>query len=231
MHDQSAPESSPTLTGGGARWFLTATAIAGYGLTVFGGFVPAMTGAVVSAIAMIALGAALYIYTNTQLGPVTAQPRLAGRAQAVQRRYRTLAIASAGALYLALVVGALVTDRRAVWDCLALPFCPAPSDLALIAMTHRVLAALATLLMAVLAFQTWRVRPERALRRAAGWSFGLMLDFKVASVHFPIVSSDNLKLIEKSSIKNYGNYFGRITWQVRLGRPTLPDVVESMGSF
>mgnify|MGYP000878045454 CR=1 FL=1 len=172
MHDQSAPESSPTLTGGGARWFLTATAIAGYGLTVFGGFVPAMTGAVVSAIAMIALGAALYIYTNTQLGPVTAQPRLAGRAQAVQRRYRTLAITSAGALYLALVVGALVTDRRAVWDCLALPFCPAPSDLALIAMTHRVLAALATLLMALALgaiFTRYALRLRREGTIGAAW--------------------------------------------------------------
>ncbi len=75
-------------------------------------------------------------------------------------------------------------------------------------------------------WQAPKFNDETPIEKA--WTFGVLLDFKVASVHFPIVSSDNLKLIEKSSVKDYRNYLGRITWQVRFGRPTVPSVLEGV---
>ena len=157
-----------------AQRLLMTTAFASYGLAVVGGATPTIAATLLSAAAITLLGAALFVYALARLGPAPAQ-RLAGRAQAAQRRYLAVAFAAVGALYLTLVLGVWVTNEQALWECLALPICPLPSDLALIAMAHRALAALAALLVAALALLTWRTRSATALRRAAGWSIGLIL--------------------------------------------------------
>lgn len=125
--------------------------------------------------AMAILGTLLVALVWAQLGPATEQPRLGARAQTRARRYRALAIFTAGSLFLVLLLGALVATKNAMWACLDLPICAMPNVLAQIQMLHRAAAILATLLVAVLAIQTWRTRPEPALRRAAGWALGLTL--------------------------------------------------------
>jgi protoheme IX farnesyltransferase len=154
---------------------LIITAIASYGLVlVVGGATPTIAATLLSASAITLLGAALFIYVLARLGPAPTQ-RLAGRAQAAQRRYLSAAFAAVGTLYLTLVLGTWVTNEQALWECLVLPICPLPSHLALVAMAHRALAALAAMLVGALAILTWRTRSAAALRRAAGWSIGLML--------------------------------------------------------
>jgi protoheme IX farnesyltransferase len=149
-------------------------ATAAYGLALLGGISRTVAATLVSAAAIAALGAALFAYVASRVGPA-AQRRLGGRAQAGQRRYRVLLFAAVGAVYMTLVAGVLVTNVGGMWVCLALPVCSTSGNLAVVAVSHRVLAGLAALLVLVLAVQTWRTRGERPLRRAAGWSLGLML--------------------------------------------------------
>jgi heme o synthase len=156
-----------------AQW-LAGAALVCYGLAVFGGTTPELGATLVCAAALAALGGALYMYVGMRIGPV-APARLGGRAQVARRRYRALALAAIGVVYVTLLAGVLVTNQGALWDCLALPLCPAPSDLARIAIAHRLLAALAALLVTALAVQTWRSHGGRAARIAAGWSLGLIL--------------------------------------------------------
>jgi protoheme IX farnesyltransferase len=151
-----------------------ASAAAAYGLALVGGAARTLTATLLSAVALAVLGVALFAYVASRVGPV-AQRRLGARAQAAQRRYRALLFTTVGAVYLTLVGGALVTNVGGLWVCLALPVCAAPNSLATLAITHRVLAAVAAALVLALAVQTWRQRAETPLRRAAGWALGLML--------------------------------------------------------
>src|SRR5262249_6218035 len=103
--------------------------------------------------------------------------------EAARRRLRIMAFAVLGVVYVTLVAGALVANQGALWGCLALPICFSPGQsatesfqsFALIAMAHRMLAALAALLVVGLSIQTLRTHDQAAPRRAARWSIGLML--------------------------------------------------------
>ena len=161
---------------------LLAAAILAYAVAVAFGAAPALSATLLSALALAALAAALFAYVGMRLGLVTAA-RLGGRAQVARRRWRMLSFGVLGVVYITLVAGALVTNQGGLWSCLALPVClvsgqPTAStfeSFAAIAMAHRVLAALAALLVVGLSAQTLRSRGETALRRAAVWSIGLML--------------------------------------------------------
>ena len=161
---------------------LLAAVIGAYGVAVAFGAAPALGAALLSALALAALAAALFAYVELRLGPAPAV-RLGGRAQVARRRWRALAFGVLGVVYITLVAGALVTNQGALWSCLALPVCVAPGQpagsafesFATVAMAHRVLAALAALLVLGLSAQTLRSRGEIPLRRAAGWSIGLIL--------------------------------------------------------
>src|SRR6266545_2162216 len=161
---------------------LLAAAIGAYSVAVAFGAAPALSATLLSALALAALAAALFAYVGMRLGPASAA-RLGGRAQVARRRLRALAFGVLGVVYITLVAGALVANQGALWSCLALPVCLAPSQpaagesqsLAAVAMAHRVLAALAALLVVGLSVRSLRARGETALRRAAGWSIGLML--------------------------------------------------------
>ena len=161
---------------------LLAAAIGAYGVAVAFGAAPALSATLLSALALAALAAALFAYVGMRLGPAPAA-RLGGRAQVARRRLRALAFGVLGVVYITLVAGALVANQGALWSCLALPVCLAPGQLsasafqsfAAVAMAHRVLAALAVLLVIGLSVRSLRSHGETALRRAAGWSIGLML--------------------------------------------------------
>ncbi len=161
---------------------LLLAAIVAYGAAVAFGLAPALGATLLSALALAALAAALFAYIGMRLGPVPAS-RLGGRATVALRRLRALSFGVLGVVYITLVAGALVTNQGALWSCLTLPICQSASQssssafesFAMIAMAHRVLAALAALLVVGLSVQTLRSRGATALRRAAFWSIGLML--------------------------------------------------------
>jgi heme o synthase len=161
---------------------LLAAAIMAYSAAVAFGAATAISATLLSALALAALAVALFGYVELRLGPAPAA-RLGGRAQVARRRRRALAFGVLGVVYITLIAGALVTNAGALWSCLALPMCVVPGQpaanafesFATIAMAHRVLAALAALLVVGFSAQTWRSRTETTLRRVAIWSIGLML--------------------------------------------------------
>jgi protoheme IX farnesyltransferase len=144
-----------------------------YVFAVVAGVTTTLTGAVVSATAIAALGLVISSYVSARVGP-TAQPLLGGRAQKARRNYRMLALGSAAVLYSTLVGGVLVRNAGALWVCPTL-VCSATSDLAILAMVHRGVAALAMLLIALLVWRTWRLFSQPVVRLAAGAALGLML--------------------------------------------------------
>ena len=154
-------------------WLLVVLALIAYGAVPAGGIAPALTGAAVSGIAMFTLGAALAIYTGMRVG--AAPVRLGGRAASARRAYLTLAFVATGVLYLAVIFGAINTSAGTLWTCQTWPGCAMTGDSAWLALAHRGLAGGATLLIAALAVQTWRIRHERSLRIAVAWALGLML--------------------------------------------------------
>jgi len=146
---------------------LVVLALIAYGAVPAGGIAPALTGAAVSGIAMFTLGAALAIYTGMRVG--AAPVRLGGRAASARRAYLTLAFVATGVLYLAVIFGAINTSAGTLWTCQTWPGCEMTGDSAWLALAHRGLAGGATLLIAALAVQTWRIRHERSLRIAVAW--------------------------------------------------------------
>jgi protoheme IX farnesyltransferase len=126
-------------------------------------------------LALALLAALLAAYLGSLLGPAAAMPRLGARAQAVLRQYRALAFGAAGLSCVVMLLGALAANTNAMWACLELPVCQAVNDLASIQLIHRIATALLIAVLIALAAQTWRLRPERGLRLAAGWALALVL--------------------------------------------------------
>jgi heme o synthase len=138
-----------------------------FGLALWSAVLAATPGMAVRGVALALLGAALAVHTNTRLGPLPTVGRMGGRAHQAQRRYRTLVWTSVAVVYVVLLAGSLTTDTRALWSCQTLPLCIPTNIPAGIALAHRLLAGFATLLLAVLVWQTWKVRPEYSIRYAA----------------------------------------------------------------
>jgi protoheme IX farnesyltransferase len=157
-----------------SRTSLFVFAAAAYAAALLSIAMPPLAGATLSALATAALGAALGLHTWARVVP-SAQRRLGARAQAARRGYLRLSLASVVALYLVLVGGALVTERGALWSCTSWPLCAPASESAWLALGHRGVAGVATLLIAALAVQSWRRGLERPVRAAAGLALGLML--------------------------------------------------------
>jgi protoheme IX farnesyltransferase len=177
---QPQPSASPTIRNERTQRLLIAAAALAYVLAVGGGITPVLGATALSALAIAALGAALFVYVATRVKPQAAV-RLGGRAQAARRRYRAVALVALSVVYLTLVAGVLVANENALRACLALPLCSiahgnsASRSQALIAIGHRVLAALAALLVVELGYRTWRLRTERIVRRAVLWALALMV--------------------------------------------------------
>ena len=167
-----------TRTTSAQRLLIGAAALA-YVLAVLGGTTPAAGATLLSATAIAGLGAALFAYVGARARPL--QPaRVGGRALAIRQRYRLQAAVLLALVYVTLVGGALVANQGALWACLALPFCTETGaagpgqQLAIVAMSHRVLAAIAAVGVVLLAYRTLRLRAEPAIRRAALWALVLM---------------------------------------------------------
>ena len=156
-----------------SSWMFIALALIAYGAVLAGSVVPDATGAAVSGIATATLGFALAAYTSMRTS--AASVRLGGRAATARRSYLTLAFAAIGVLYLTVVAGALNTSAGTLWTCQTWPGCEMFDAGAWLALAHRGLAGIATILITALAVQTWRIKHERALRIAVAWALGLML--------------------------------------------------------
>jgi heme o synthase len=163
------------------RRALIALALASYALALAAGTAPTLGATLLSALALAILGGAMFTLVASRV-PAAIQQRLGARAQADQRRYHRLLFAAVGAVFLTLVAGALVTNTGGLWACLAWPVCAPTDGLAALATAHRLLAAVAALLVLVLSYQTLRARVEPPLRRAATWTLGLMLAQVVAGL-------------------------------------------------
>jgi protoheme IX farnesyltransferase len=166
-----------------ARWLLK-TALLAVGLLV----VQVGLGALAARASLSALTAVLYLglamalfatllaaYVSARLGPQATMSRLGARAQVMLRWHRALALGAAGLSLVVMLLGALAANTNALWACLELPVCQAVNDLASIQLIHRIATALMIAMLIALAAQTWRIRPERGLRLAAGWALALVL--------------------------------------------------------
>jgi len=177
---QPQPSASPTIRNERAQRLLIATAVLAYVLAVGGGITPVLGATALSAVAIAALGTALFVYVAARVKPQAAV-RLGGRTQAARGRYRAAALVVLSVVYLTLVAGVLVANENALRACLALPFCSlahgdsVSQSQALISIGHRVLAALAALLVLELAYRTWRLHTEWIVRRAVLWALALMV--------------------------------------------------------
>lgn len=202
------------------RWLVIMVALVAYGFVLVGGFLSIGTGSALSSLALAVLGFILYAYTSVRMGPVDTQPKLGGRAQATQRRYRTIAISSVLSLYLALAAGTIVTNQGALWECLAWPVCAPSNDLAVIAMTHRVLVALATLFIIVFAIQTWRLHTHQSIRQAARWAFGLMIVATVVGM-FQVILANQSNTITLAVIRIAHLTLGASMWGILVVMATV----------
>jgi protoheme IX farnesyltransferase len=157
-----------------APWLLGALALAAYAGTLAGAAQPDVAGLAVTLLALTLLGAATAAAAALRVGTPESR-RLGARAQAARRRYLSLAVGAALAVYAVLVFGTLVTSVNTRWDCATLPLCPTDAEMAVLHYLHRGTAVFATALVGWLAIATWRQRPEHILRAAAAWCLGLML--------------------------------------------------------
>jgi heme o synthase len=166
-----------------ARWLFKATLLAVGLLAIQVGL-----GAVAARVGLSAWAAVLYLglamalfaallaaYIGARLGPEVLARRRGARAQAALRLHRALALGAAGLSFVVLLLGALAANTNAMWACLELPVCQAVGDLASIQLIHRIATALMIAMLVAVAAQTWRIRPERGLRLAAGWALALVL--------------------------------------------------------
>jgi len=150
-----------------ARWAgpLLIVIVLLYLLAIWGATAVTFSGAAVSSLALLLMGGAIYLLCLPDAAQERSRP--GARAATMHRRYRLTLWTGIGMLYLVLVAGTMLTDRAALTECLSLPLCAPHNDLASLAIGHRVLALIATLFLALLLYQTWRMRPEPALRRLA----------------------------------------------------------------
>ncbi len=134
---------------------------------------PDVTGALAGGLVLLALGLALALLTVLRT-PAEAI-RLGGRAAAARRVSLGMALGAVLLLYIALVLGVLATGSGALWQCLAWPLCTPGNESAAIAVSHRIAAGLATILIVIITWRIWRSGQAPALRAVAGWALGLTL--------------------------------------------------------
>ena len=149
---------------------------------------PLEPGKVLSVSALAVLGAAVGRLTWLRV-PHNVQ-RLGGQTNARWKRERAMALASGGAVYLALVLGVAVTQSGGLWRCTVLPFCAAWESASMAAVLHRGAAAAATLLVVTFAVHAWRTRGEPVFRQAAGWAIGLIVAQNLVGLALVVMARD-----------------------------------------
>jgi protoheme IX farnesyltransferase len=150
-----------------------------YLLSLVGAVWATVLGDALTSIALLGLGAAVSWLTAAGL---PAAQRVGGQWQVRWRRGRILAFGAAAAVYLALVLGALVAKIGGLWACTAWPFCAPFEDQAGYALLHRGVSAAATLLVFALAVWGLQVHTSRAVRQAAFWAMGLILAQNIVGI-------------------------------------------------
>jgi protoheme IX farnesyltransferase len=144
---------------------------------IFGGATWALghadaSGTGIGAIALASLGIALISLTRARL-PETA--RVGARAASARRRHVVATGVAAVMLYGAILAGIQSVAAGGVWACQSWPWCVPADGAAAVTVLHRGAAAIATLIVAISAWQLWRTRQDRLLRISAGSALGLIL--------------------------------------------------------
>jgi heme o synthase len=178
-----------------------------------------VAGAALTALALASLGAAVGLYVAARTGRV-AQQRLGGRAQNARRRYLQLAMASLVALFGALVLGALATEGRGLWECASWPLCAPANNAAWTTLAHRGLAGVATVVILVFALMTWRHHNERSLRLAAGVSLGLILVQNGVGL-LQVLAAQNSLVLPTEAARLAHLLVGALAWGVLVAAATL----------
>jgi protoheme IX farnesyltransferase len=153
--------------------FIVGIAIA-FAATLMLALLPGLTGAALSAVALLIFGGAQVLLTLDRLGPI-ASLRLGGRTQQQQTRVRRLALTAMVVTFATVVLGTLTTSLGATYACPEWPICSATNELSQLVLVHRGLAGAATLLVLVLGSLVWRRYSEPLVRTAVGWAIGLLM--------------------------------------------------------
>jgi len=170
---------------------------------------PLEPGKLLSVVALAVLGAAVSRLTWARL-PSRAY-RLRGQQGARWKRERALALASSGAVYLALVLGVTVKESGGLWRCTALPFCAAWESASAVTVLHRGAAAAATALVVALAVQAWRTRGEAVFRPVAGWAIGLIVVQNLVGLVLVVMARDG-HAVPLSSSRLAHLAIGALSW-------------------
>jgi len=172
MQQEQLSVSSPAQQARTPFW-ISAFALFAYLANLVGVAWTTAIGDLISSFALLLLGVAVSRLTYTRLA---AAPRWTGkRAPTAWQRLRIFAVVTSVAVYLALVLGALVTNIGGLWSCTTWPFCAPVDERAGFTLLHRGLAGLVTLLVLVLAVWVMRRYTGAAFQRAARWAVGLIV--------------------------------------------------------
>ena len=200
------------------RTLLILLVILAYSLILMGVVWATSLGNLLSSSALLVLGTAV-IWLTLARTPPTSQ-RLGGRAQTLWKRERTLAFTSAAIVYLALVFGSLTANTGALWSCTRLPLCGPLEARASVAIIHRGVATVATLLVIGLAIQAMRTHCERPLRRAALWAIGWIVAQNIVGVLLVLAArADESVSLPYARLAHLG--VGAFTWSAVVVLTTL----------
>lgn len=195
-----------------ARWqtlTIVFVALGAYFLNLVGVAWMTTLGDALSGIALFGLGIAVGQLTLNQLAET---PRWTGRRiPSMWRRARMLAFTTAITLYLALVLGSLVTNTGGLSACAAWPFCAPTSAEATFALVHRGIAAASTLLVFWLALWVLRHHTAPMFKRTAWVALGLMLAQNLIGLLMVLAVRGDINLV--LSYTRFGHLaVGALTW-------------------
>jgi protoheme IX farnesyltransferase len=100
-----------------------------------------------------------------------------------------LALSGMVMVYLALSFGAAVSVAAGIWSCTTLPLCIPFEEQAAMALIHRGIAAIATMLILVLAIWATRTHHEPFLRRTSFWAMAFIIAQNVAGLLLVLVAN------------------------------------------
>jgi heme o synthase len=194
-----------------------ALAVSTYLLSLAGALWATALGDAVTSIALLGLGIAVSWLTLARLPAAT--QRLGGQVQGQWQRGRILALGSIAAVYLALVLGALVANIGGLWSCTTWPLCAPFEDQARFALLHRGVSAVATLFVIALALWGLRAHSRALVRQAAFGAIGLMVAQNVVGMILVLVANSGDVPLTSARLAHLA--VGALTWSAVVVLATL----------
>lgn len=193
------------------HWFMIILASLAYVVNLVGVAQTSRLGDMISSIALLLIGIAVGRLTWQQLA---ALPHWPGKRLPLSwRRARILAIVTTVTLYLALVFGSIVVNVDGLAVCTAWPFCVPTGQGAVLAITHRLIAGAATLLVLGLALWVLRNHSRAALKRVARWAITLILVQNVVGLLMVLAARGDIAL-SLSTARFAHLAVGAVAWSI-----------------